>query len=117
MKYEASPRGHLCCCSCHHGTTVHHHADGCVCGRPICPPGAHPKPQPCPPPHVRPQPGTVELPTGDPPTIPTDPTPPWGQGKPPAGDPGQLPWFRGLVNEFTRKGPRFGPRKDEFLPY
>jgi hypothetical protein len=116
MSYRGGAKQRPCCCRCH-GHRKLHAADTCECGRPICPPGGPPKPEPCPPPPVRPQPGTVDLPHPDPPTIPTGPVPPWGERKPPPGDPGQIPWFRGLASEFTRKGPRFGPRKDEFLPY
>ena len=69
-------------------------------------------------PPPRPQPGTVDVPQPDPPpTVPTGPTPPWHDGKPPPGDPGEIPWFRGQVNGINFKGPKFGPRKDEFLPY
>jgi hypothetical protein len=108
--------GYPCRCGCH-GSMVVHQKDCCECGRPICPPAGPPKPQPCPPPPVRPQPGTVEVPHPDPPVIPTGPVPPWGVGKPPAGDPAQIPWFRGKISDINRKGPQFGPRKDEFLPY
>ncbi|HEX9312898.1 MAG TPA: hypothetical protein VGA30_08770, partial [Actinomycetota bacterium] len=59
----------------------------------------------------------MDLPHPDPPVIPTGPIPPWGQGKPPFGDPGQIPWFRGQIRDINRKGPHFGPRKDEYLPY
>jgi hypothetical protein len=38
-------------------------------------------------------------------------------GKPPAGDPGEIPWFRGTAGGISFRGPKFGPRKDEFLPY
>jgi hypothetical protein len=38
-------------------------------------------------------------------------------GKPPPGSPDELPWFRGKIGDTRRNGPRFGPRKDEFLPY
>jgi len=108
--------GRPCRCGCHGGMVVHR-KDCCDCGRPICPPGGPPKPKPCPPPPIRPQPGTVDLPHPDPPVIPAGPIPPWGEGKPPAGDPAQIPWFRGKISDINRKGPRFGPRKDEFLPY
>jgi hypothetical protein len=108
--------GHPCRCGCHGGMVVHE-KDCCSCGRPVCPPSGPPKPKPCPPRDVPPQPGTVDLPHPDPPTFPTDPVPPWGEGKPPAGDPGQVPWFHGKVNDLRFKGPRFGPRKDEYLPY
>ncbi len=116
MRYRRKRKDRLCCCACHGGTKLHA-TDTCDCGQPICPPGRPPKPEPCPPPPTRPQPGTVDLPHPEPPTIPTGPVPPWGEGKPPAGDPGQIPWFRGVISDFGRKGPRFGPRKDEFLPY
>jgi hypothetical protein len=116
MADDRSEWGYACRCGCHGGMVVHQ-KDCCDCGRPVCPPAGPPKPKPCPPPKVRPQPGTVDLPHPDPPTIPTGPTPPWGEGKPPAGDPGQIPWFRGKIQDVNRKGPRFGPRKDEFLPY
>lgn len=108
--------GHPCRCGCHGGMVVHP-TDCCDCGRPICAPGGPAKPKPCPPPPVRPQPGTVDVPHPDPPVIPTGPVPPWAEGKPAAGDPAQIPWFRGQISGITRKGPKFGPRKDEFLPY
>lgn len=38
-------------------------------------------------------------------------------GRPPPGSPAEIPWFRGKVADIRRKGPTFGPRKDEFLPY
>jgi hypothetical protein len=100
-----------CGCGCHDTPPP----APCGCPRQGCPP----KPEPCPPPPVPSQPGVVEIPgvTQLPPTITTQPVPPWATGKPPDGDPGRLPWFRGLVNDYGRKGPRFGPRKDEYLPY
>jgi hypothetical protein len=108
--------GHPCRCGCHGGMVVHKD-DCCSCGRPVCPPSGPPKPKPCPPREAPPQPGTTDLPHPDPPTFPTGPVPPWGEGRPPTGDPGQLPWFQGKVNDLRFKGPRFGPRKDEYLPY
>jgi hypothetical protein len=108
--------GHPCRCGCH-GSMVVHEDECCDCGRPICPPSGPPRPKPCPPPKVHPEPGTVDLPHPDPPTFPTGPKPPWGEGKPPTGETGQIPWFRGQINDLRFKGPRFGPRKDEYLPY
>ena len=102
--------GQPCCqCGCHATPPP----SPCGCPRPGCPPKA----PPCPPPPTPAQPGVTELPHPDPPAITTLPVPPWATGKPPDGDPAQLPWFRGLVNDYGRKGPVFGPRKDEFLPY
>jgi hypothetical protein len=38
-------------------------------------------------------------------------------GRPPRGDPSEIPWFRGAIGGILRKGPTFGARKDEYLPY
>ena len=101
-----------CACECHGGVTVHV-ALTCDCGRPITPPR-----EGCPPPDVPPQPGTVDVPQDQPPPTPgKSDVPPWRDGRPPRGDPGEGPWFAGAVGTFHRKGPRFGPRRDEFLPY
>jgi hypothetical protein len=37
--------------------------------------------------------------------------------RPPAGAPGETQWVRRKIDEIRRKGPTFGPRKNEFLPY
>ncbi|HZT58308.1 MAG TPA: hypothetical protein VFA21_06715 [Pyrinomonadaceae bacterium] len=117
MKKDYAPRKHTpheCCCGCH-GEVVVHVTTMCDCGKPVRPPR---KPGCCPPPDLEPTPGTVNLPQDEPPFhAPTSDLPPWKEGKPPAGDPGEVPWFRGQIGTIQRKGPRFGPRKDEFLPY
>jgi hypothetical protein len=112
--------GHPCCCPCHPHEERCHHELRCRCGGPIVPPcgcGKGPHGPECPPPDGRPHPGTVELPQDPPPRFPTYPEPPRSTGKPPPGDPGEVPWFRGQVGGITVRGPKFGPRKDEFLPY
>jgi hypothetical protein len=104
--------GHACACECHGSVTLHLTLT-CDCGRPVTPPKRE-----CCPPEVRPQPGTVDLPQPDPPPVPgKGDVPPWREGRPPKGDPGEGPWFTGVVGSVQRKGPRFGPRRDEFLPY
>lgn len=87
---------------------VAHAMNVCDCGKPIK----------CPPPHIHLQPGTVNIPQNGPPlSTQTSGVPPWNIGKPPAGDPGQIPWFKGQIQNILKNGPKFGPRKDEFLPY
>jgi hypothetical protein len=111
--------GHVCCCPCHDKVTIHI-TTTCECGKPVTPPDKKdrckntPK---CPPPESRPQPGTVDIPQTPPPTFETSDVPPWKEGKPKPGDAGEIPWFKNKVKEILRKGPTFGPRKDEFLPY
>jgi hypothetical protein len=112
-------QGYRCHCSCHDQVTVHIKMT-CDCGKPITPaPGCAPPKRPkCPPPPPKTQPGTVNLPQDPPPPeTNTSNTPPWTVGKPPDGDPNQIPWFRGQINGILRNGPSFGPRKDEYLPY
>lgn len=111
-----------CNCGCHDGIKLHPQPV-CSCGRPVQPPrnGCPPpqKPQACTPPEICPQPGTVDIPQDQvPPTPAYHPRPKPGEGgRPPAGDPGEIPWFKGQVATILRKGPTFGKRKDEFLPY
>jgi hypothetical protein len=111
------PTGHPCCCKCHPQIVIHASAC-CDCGKPAVPPPCPPpKPHCCPPP-LRPQPGTVGIPQDTPPPRPgTSPVPPWTVGKPAPGSPGEIPWFRGIIGDIGRKGPTFGPRKDEYLPF
>ena len=72
----------------------------------------------CPPPQAPAPTGTVDLPQHKPPYQPGHAdVPPWAQGRPAQGDDGDIPWFRAKVGEIRRKGPVFGPRKDEFLPF
>jgi len=115
-------RKHECACECH-GELKLHISVRCDCGRPICPPKRS-ECEPCPPgpacpPPVRPDPpGVVRVPQPDPPpTFGTSPQPPWTVGRPPEGDPGEIPWFIGQIGSIERKGPTFGPRKDEYLPF
>ena len=107
------PGCYPCACSCHtewqfHVTTT------CGCGKPVKPP-----PLCCPPPPIPWQPGVVDIPQENPPPPPrTSPTPVWTDPNRPArGDPSEIPWFRGAIGGILRKGPTFGPRKDEYLPY
>lgn len=88
---------------------VAHTSSTCNCGKPVK----------CPPPNVVTQPGTVVIPENIPPLkVNTTNIPPWkGGNKPPIGDPGQIPWFKGQIQNILKNGPSFGPRKDEFLPY
>src|SRR5262249_13092171 len=69
----------------------------------------------CPPPKVDPRLPTI--PQSPPFQSPTSAVSPWRQGRPPAGDPNEIPWFQGKLNDIIRNGPTFGPRKDEFLPF
>jgi hypothetical protein len=110
--------GYRCHCSCHEKVAIHISMT-CDCGKPISPPpGGQPPQRPtCPPPPPKTHPGTVDVPQDPPPRPNTSNTPPWTVGKPPAGDPNQIPWFRGQINGIIRNGPKFGPRKDEYLPY
>ncbi len=115
MKQET--HGNLCACQCHGKVTIHA-TIVCDCGKQVTPPPYCPPKHPaCPPPKTKPQPGTIDVPQPPPFKTPNDPTPPWTQGKPQSGDPSEVPWFRGQVGQVQRKGPRFGPRKDEYLPY
>lgn len=113
--------GHLCACGCHPERIAIHLVPCCECGKPVTPPkdcGCEPPKKPkCPPPKISPQPGTVNVPQTPPPKVKTSPTPIWTVGKPPKDDPGEIPWFKGQINNTLFKGPTFGPRKDEYLPY
>ena len=87
---------------------VAHETQTCDCGKPVK----------CPPPNITTQPGTVIIPQTIPPlTVKTSNVPPWTIGRPPSGDPGEIPWFTGQIQNILKNGPTFGPRKDEFLPY
>lgn len=112
-------KGYACECPCHGNVTIHV-AMTCDCGKPVSPPqqGCEPPKRPqCPPPPLKTQPGTADIPQA-PPTNPNRSNiPPWKEGKPPVGDPNQIPWFRGKIKDILRDGPTFGPRKDEYLPY
>ena len=108
--------GHMCCCSCHKVIVIHENCI-CDCGGPIKPPCKPCKPpaeHPCPPPEHKCQPGTIDIPQPPPFHAPGTTTPP---DKPSPGDPGEVPWFQGQINNIRRNGPTFGPRKDEYLPY
>lgn len=37
--------------------------------------------------------------------------------RPPKGTPGERGWFGGRIKDIERDGPKFGPRKNEYLPY
>lgn len=119
---RTQPRERPCVCECHKSVTIHL-SWRCDCGRPICPPelGGHkppPKPPHCPPPARPDPPGTVTVPQADPPPVfGSSDKPPWTVGRPPAGDPGEIPWFLSQIGTIDRKGPTFGPRKDEYLPF
>ena len=124
--YTKKTQKYECTCPCHKETR-YHRRPSCTCGRPIRPPQeecceyedvSQPCGPECPEPEAPCQPGTVDVPQPEvPPKVIITPIPPWGVGKPPPGDPGEVGWFQGLVNGTGRKGPQFGPRKDEFLPY
>jgi hypothetical protein len=90
----------------------------CDCGKPIHPCDDDGGPV-CPPPPPKPNPGIVDVPDQPPPFHPpTSDTPSWQDpNRPPRGSDGELPWFRGKLGDLKRKGPTFGPRKDEYLPY
>ena len=104
-----------CGCRCH-GTAIVHVNLICDCGRPVVPYGDDDS---CPLPPRKEQPGVVDPRDQPDPFVPrTDRRPSWDDPeRPPAGSPGEVPWFRGKVDEIRRKGPRFGPRKNEYLPY
>jgi hypothetical protein len=118
-KMRSKNPGYSCACPCHGNVTIHMTLT-CDCGKEITPPQQHcepPKRPKCPPLEPKPQPGTADVPQTPLPTFPTSNVPPWKEGRPAPGDPGEIPWFRGKVKEILRNGPTFGPRKDEFLPY
>jgi hypothetical protein len=102
---------HQCICECHAGCHVRVTAT-CSCGRPVKPPCCTVPPIPC-------QPGVVDIPQDtSPPSPRTSPSPVWQDpNRPASGDPGEIPWFRGAIGGVLRKGPTFGPRKDEYLPF
>jgi hypothetical protein len=108
--------GHMCCCSCHKVITIHENGI-CDCGGPIkppCNPCRPPLKYPCPPPEHKCQHGTIDIPQPPPFHSPGTTAPP---DRPSPEDPGEIPWFRGQINNIHRNGPTFGPRKDEYLPY
>jgi hypothetical protein len=111
-----TPRPVRCACRCH-GRAVVHVDLVCDCGRPVVPCSADG--DACPPQPGKPQPGIVDVPDHEPPfETHTDPVPIWEDpDRPATGSPGEIPWFRGKLDDLTRNGPRFGPRKNEFLPY
>jgi len=114
---ERPPKPVHCGCRCH-GEAVVHVSLVCDCGRPVvhCGAGA----DSCPPPKTKPQPGIVDAPDqAEPPfDTRTTPTASWEDpDRPPSGSPGEIQWFRGRLDELRRKGPTFGPRKNEFLPF
>jgi len=127
--HEKQPKGYRCSCACHREVRIHV-AARCDCGKPITPltqeqsapepPDCYqppPKKKCCPPPCNPQQPGVVDLPQTPPPTVQTAPQRPETVGRPPIGDPTEIPWFRGQVRNILKNGPVFGPRKDEFLPF
>src|SRR6202158_5847151 len=63
------------------------------------------------------QAGVFDLPQTPPPPVQTAPQRPETVGRPPIGDPTEIPWFRGQVRNILKNGPVFGARKDEFLPF
>jgi hypothetical protein len=101
------------------------------CGKPIACDGGHggAKRPPCcsghvhdrtcePPPRC-PDPGTGDVPQDQPPPkVKITPTRP-GQNpdRPPRNTPADQGWFRNQVRGTLTEGPRFGPRKDEYLPF
>jgi len=116
--------GSHCCCGQHEEKQVPAvDPCGCTCEcRCTCTGGGHGPPHvetpSCPIPDAPAPDGTFDVPAPpDPPRTRTSDVPPWRQDRPPLGDPGEIPWFRGKIGDIHRKGPAFGPRKDEFLPY
>jgi hypothetical protein len=109
------PTSTSCACSCH-GMAVIHVSLICDCGRPVVPCEDRDY---CPPPPPKEQPGLVDPQDQPAPFVTrTSPRSYWDDPeRPPAGSPGETPWFRGKIGEIGRKGPTFGPRKNEFLPY
>ncbi len=73
----------------------------------------------CEPPPRCPDPGTGDVPQDQPPpSVKVDPTRPGKDpNRPPRNTPADQSWFRDRVRETLRDGPRFGPRKDEYLPF
>jgi hypothetical protein len=112
---EPKPKPVCCACRCH-GTAVVHVNLVCDCGRPVvpCEDGDY-----CPPPPPKEQPGLVDPQDQPDPFVPkTGRHASWDDPERPLpGSPGEIPWFRGKLAEIARKGPTFGPRKDEYLPY
>jgi hypothetical protein len=114
-KHKNSPteKRYKCHCSCHdEGHVYEHPSHTCSCGKPI-PTKVECKPEPeaC-------QPGVVQVPQDEPvPHPPISDELPGSETRPPVGSAGEIPWFRGEINRTRFKGPRFGPRKDEFLPF
>lgn len=112
---EPQPSPVSCNCTCH-GTAVVHVSLTCDCGRPVvpCRDGDD-----CVPPPRRQQPGIVDPTDQAPPfTTRTTPRSSWDDPeRPPTGSAGETQWVRGRIDEIRRKGPTFGPRKNEFLPY
>jgi hypothetical protein len=113
---SSTQRSIPCGCACHQEATVVHVSLKCDCGKPItCPPRKRPK---CPPVEPPTQPGTVDVgQETPPPTFTTSDVPPWTVGKPPPRDPTEIPWIKNQIGQVLRNGPKFGPRKDEYLPY
>ena len=62
-------------------------------------------------------PTDTPIPQPPPPRFQSSAVPPWREGRPPTGDPREMPWFQDKLAEIRRNGPRFGPRKDELLPF
>jgi len=127
--YDKPQKGYRCSCQCHREIRIHA-TPRCDCGKPMTPPQpeeCEPEPQDChdgptkkrccPPPPNPCQPGVVDLPQTPPPQVKTAPQRPETQGRPPAGDLSEIPWFRGQVRNILQNGPVFGPRKDEYLPF
>src|SRR5664279_4692015 len=84
---------------------------------PCCPGQTHNRT--CEPPPRCPDPGTGDVPQDEPPPkVKVTPTRP-GQdpGRPPRNTPADQGWFRNQVRGTLSDGPRFGPRKDEYLPF
>src|SRR5882762_1842534 len=100
-----------CSCKCHKPVQVHI-PDECTCHKQCCQHTCSCEKNTCPPRKPKHQPGTVHLPQDPPFKTPTTSIPPWKQDKPKSGDPAEIPWFKGKVNDIQRKGPVFGPRKD-----
>jgi len=101
------------------------------CGRPLVPDGAgegtkpgaccpgHARHRGCEPPPRCPDPGTADVPQDRPsPKVKITSTRPGRDGqRPPRNTPADQRWFRDQVRSTLTDGPRFGPRKDEYLPF
>lgn len=72
----------------------------------------------CAEPPVAPQPKTINVGQPTPVVVDVTDAPAWTDGgRPPLSSPGELPWFRTKITDLGKGHPKFGPRKDESLPF